>query len=1353
MSIAAFTNALSRSIAKRLSRAIASNDKAEIRKLSKVLQDKQKLQDDVKKIQEKYQKGSDDFNINVDKDIDKLLPDNNLVSGEELIPALKKMTTHDPEQKDVATGGFHPDTLKDIGNQSFKKEIADVDEIARNSIYVDEYMNTTKELRPGFKQNAPEDVVPPIVGSNGHVMDGYNRIHKAKLEKEQGIGNGKIEIYRGQSILKNNADDVVTTKIGNFVDNLKKKINTDFGMAPGQRGRKGGFFDEEGIITKKGTFHRAEFGTQKHRLTRTSFARAYQKGSNNRDPKIEDDELLVGFAVDVLRAARDNKGGAPGRKLTYMDEAGDVRVVSAKNMNDLSKDIGQAADARMINRGGTPLNDIEQRHLGRMLLEFGRGNFGGKFDDLTEVQPTHLLKETLEHVDAGKGKVRKAEIITTSDYFNYWEKSTGHNGRDWLNLYPNNRSLKAPSIKHHGNWEIDPKTGLISKAPAGVEITGHLGGGKGDTSLTVNNTKVLNILGHQKIGVDRNKYEYWNKLGEKGRLHDTGLNLESLEKVLRDAKLTDEEEVILSHYWVKLKELKDEFMDLEDSFRAKKGEPLLTKIERQNFDYNKILRPELAKQYYHVPRPKKGEPKIPEGRKADLDNTIDGMSPYPSDNNNFLKALQAVNREYYQIKPLNRLERARFKRVQREIEERRKLNPDGNAEVYIPYMGDYRTRKYGIDKSGANHLTGGSSRFIFAFPESQAKPITYNDDAFKVLVDDLLRFENNPITQTRNAKGILTTNSELKKIMKQGLGKNQSDDLQRWKYWQLTKEEYLRRAEDLLRTTEKSIGATAKEADKIWASWNPKWLDGLKDQPPYLANLLEIARIKRAFDKGEPPILNLDPNLKPALDVKPPNAHASTHPVELDASVSGSQHIGAQYKDLPIMWSTNVYSEASGKPRKYLTKAEVQMLEEGVDSSAIARDLYTDVKVEYGKHFNAKLAELQKTDPKRAQIYKELTDNYIQVGRSTTKPIVMKVPYGAGLARLKQSLELLLGSKDRLKIMADYDGAVGDSTVLPQAFMDFHWDSMKGALRTSLDTQYEFKRFNSVIMGVYTDAPSTTLKARKPFLVKSPSGGTTDFTMYAMQNFQTREQIPTDLLPSMKQKTRTIQRESKKKGKFEEEVVGYNPLMITSDVPIAPTDKKALEIVKKTPKKDLEKIGLSGENLELFAVDNKMIQESPFMGRSKTSMATALAPNVTHSLDAAFLDKLVIELSKLNIPVYVVHDAFFVMAPDVRKTKEIAGQIFIKMHNDYNLRNEMIKGLAKATNRSYNETKRLVDDRMRYPSKVEMGQGIKEYPNGALGMKSDAPLGSPESLMSYAPEGVQVASPDDVRFDNVIIGG
>ena len=67
MSIAAFTNALSRSIAKRLSRAIASNDKAEIRKLSKVLQDKQKLQDDVKKIQEKYQKGSDDFNINVDK--------------------------------------------------------------------------------------------------------------------------------------------------------------------------------------------------------------------------------------------------------------------------------------------------------------------------------------------------------------------------------------------------------------------------------------------------------------------------------------------------------------------------------------------------------------------------------------------------------------------------------------------------------------------------------------------------------------------------------------------------------------------------------------------------------------------------------------------------------------------------------------------------------------------------------------------------------------------------------------------------------------------------------------------------------------------------------------------------------------------------------------------------------------------------------------------------------------------------------------------------------------------------------------------------------------------------------------
>ena len=46
MSVAAFTNALARSITRRLSRAIANKDMVEVKQLVKILSDPKKLQDD-----------------------------------------------------------------------------------------------------------------------------------------------------------------------------------------------------------------------------------------------------------------------------------------------------------------------------------------------------------------------------------------------------------------------------------------------------------------------------------------------------------------------------------------------------------------------------------------------------------------------------------------------------------------------------------------------------------------------------------------------------------------------------------------------------------------------------------------------------------------------------------------------------------------------------------------------------------------------------------------------------------------------------------------------------------------------------------------------------------------------------------------------------------------------------------------------------------------------------------------------------------------------------------------------------------------------------------------------------------
>jgi hypothetical protein len=951
-----------------------------------------------------------------------------------------------------------------------------------------------------------------------------------------------------------------------------------------------------------------------------------------------------------------------------------------------------------------------------------------------------LFKENQVYKDVAKGEIKDQKIIVTSDYFNNWYKTTdtGGGGKHWFDLYPIQRSRKAASVVYQGPWEVDVN-GNVIKAPAGVDKSLKIGGGKGDTSRTIDDLKILNILGSQKMGVDPDKFEYWKHLGRLGVFKDAGMDKPSLELAIAKSKLDEVDAGLLRTYYLELSDLKTKFNNLESDARILDGNEPLSPLQRQNFGMGEHIRAEIYKDFYtKAPKKTKANPSPqPTGQKVELDNLVGG---FKSGNSKFLKALQTVSRDTSNLAEVNTIQRAKFSRIESEINERFRMEPKG-AEVYIPYMLDSRTRVYPLDSSGAN-LISGLGRFNYSVPRAKAKPITYNDESFYLLVDDLLRFEGNP--------GFY----EKYFFNPKDLGKGGSTNLERHKHWKSVEDKYIERAENLLKAIDDSkVAKNAGERAKVWTRWlgkNP-WLKRVKDQEPYMANLAEIGRIKRAYD-GNPQKGSVNATDYPKVNGEYPKGapHFSTHLVELDAPASGSQILGAQYRDQKLLESVNVYTLKEGKAKGILTKEEQNMILDGVDNNAVARDLYMEVKHEYSGEYNKKMIDLEITDPKKAQIYKELTDKYIQVERGTTKPIVMKVPYGAGMARLKNTMSALISGKDRIQIMRDYQSRVEDSTTLVSDFVDFHWGSMETSLKNALETQYEFRRFSSIVGKLYSELAGPS---RKPYMVKSPTGGETDFTVYATQNFQTYESVSLNRLPSFKPKDR-------KKGGFNKDGTpikgaGRTKVYITSKVPMDPNDPQTKTLVKPGSKKEdkvrnkkLKKMGINPDTVEMFAVDGKMVQEFPFAGNGSRTMASALAPNAVHQMDSSFLKKLVTALQSQGIVVYVVHDAFFVLTPDIKKTKYIAGKVFFDLHNNYNLREEMLKGLAKATNTPYETVLSRIDDIMANPTPQEELRGIVAYPDGALRRKQEGPLGLRE-------DGTIMGSDDtgQYRSDNVIMGG
>lgn len=520
------------------------------------------------------------------------------------------------------------------------------------------------------------------------------------------------------------------------------------------------------------------------------------------------------------------------------------------------------------------------------------------------------------------------------------------------------------------------------------------------------------------------------------------------------------------------------------------------------------------------------------------------------------KALDAIGKETRTIRDQYQSKQSNTRRLDEEIEKRFANDPE--AKVYMQHNVDTRGRTSPIDPSNASLNSGGAIRHGFT---GAKKPIVYGDEGFNQIIDDLVLFDD-----------------------KAGLSKIQGTGLDRHSHWLKNKDTYLKQGQEALDNVNNP-------------DWNPKWMNR-KDAGPYLRGVIEVARIKKANDAGVP--------------------YESSMMIEIDAPSSGSQHIGAQYGDERTLNLTSVLTDPVD--RTGLTTTERRLLSEGVPDDAIAKDLYTDVGVKYKKNMQTSYDELAKTDPEKARLFKEISDEFLGGDRGIVKPIVMKVPYGAGNDTLKADLNFQLDGRKKLAIL--------ERGVDPDELMEFHWNKgMAKALNEGLATQYAFKKFNSVIGKIFN-----TRTNRKPLLVEGPAGDMTDLTRYVMGSERTfRATIGPEGVPDL-----AAVRANNWRG---QEVTVYNQI----------------------PKADI-----SPEAINKIATDARMVTQG-------------MAPNVTHMMDAAFLHKLVQAADAAGIEVRVVHDAFFVHPNDVKAVKQLSGKVFQDLHANYNLRRKMVEGLSEAT--------------------------------------------------------------------------
>jgi len=1326
-------------------------DKKTAKQVEKVLRNPKRLERDLVAL-EKIQKGEMSP-----------VPEGELIPGKEIADTMEQNEL----SNQIVNGGkgWDPETIKHVRENDFRES----EEKIQDLIDYDPELKAYIKTNPVDNQTnqGPTPIEPIILGADGLVKDGYKRINAMA---KAGLNDAKIKVLAGESsnfpsvALSANADDVVLERIGGFANNLKELVDysTNTKMVSTNTTKVSGTYPP---IERTGAANILKVAT------------TLENGES-----VLDEPLMTGIAVDILKVLKDNTGGREGGQVF---KQGDQQYLAPKNMNKLQEEIGNAVERRIQNKientKGSSKQDLKRTMIGTDksalasgLITMARGNFGQNrnpirnrmTDDIVYkpidiplmgisenniLRRPSLISEKPVYTKNDKGVTKREVMLTTSDFYNDWYRTPsvkrnikGSNGKRWIDLFEGPIDPTLPAVRPHGKWRV--VDGKIVETPLGLLPEDFLAGrDKSKYSLSMFDPEVLNILNKTAVGVDKELYTGWKYLSGEGFFRDSGMTNVEFNAALEKSGLEDHEMGLVMNYFKDVASAKAKHIARENAERLKEGKPALTRVEEVNaFKTGKVnkVRKEITKAYKEASADAKMGTK---GGKIDeiIQDLLD------------IYGGQKVSREVQQS------QRSVRKRLIKEIERRFALQDD--AEVHTLFKFDYRGRVYSIDPSGANVQTGGFVRHMFRFPKELGVDITYGDASFLRIVDDLILFEDFPIAGAK-------------------IGKSEVSGLERYAYFKKNENEYLRRAKELLDVFEK--GRDDKEVLRQYKN-KANWLRNRGDAGPYMSALLEIGRIRRAYDTppgkrqeemfapsiipGEKE-LNVFPTRGPAWDstkvgitpktkydkVKtgvnekgedkfreypvdfsseqaPRQSYRSTFALEFDAPQSGSQHILAQYGDVATMFKVSIFTEREGVKR-LLTPDELADLHAGVPPESKAPDLYADIAVDYDNFWAEYLKDLRVSNPSQAEGFENATKTFMKSGRGVTKPIVMKIPYGAGFKGLKDGLFEQLTSRNRLEMK--------ELGINPTDFMDGHWAAMESALRKGLKTQFEFREWMRAYGKIYENAPMDYGVVRKPLLVKSPFGGVSDFTIYATTIEQLRGKINPKRTPDIKTKG-SYRTGSKGKGKTRtrlefEDVQYYN----TETTALGPDDVKSREAYQKAIDK-----GKAPEDLGLLAVDNKMLKEGPFGVDDQKNMYGALAPNATHNMDAGFLQKLVIEADKIGIPVMVVHDAFFIRPTDIDVFRQLAGKTFKDMHNNYNLRKEMIDSLSEATGIPVETIIKRIEaylaEKMPDPT-TDAIEGFRSGYFNAMGDKMDR--SSPKSIGLTAEQGGPI---ENIGFDDL----
>ena len=273
------------------------------------------------------------------------IPEGELIPGAQIAKTMEDSAA-DPNIVTNGGKGWDPETINHVKENNWRESEEVVQDLIDYDPALRDYVKKTPmepQAEEGLKTS--KTIMEPIIlGADGLVKDGYKRINAiAKL----GFNTSKVKVLASEPsnfpsvALHKNADDVILERIGGFVDNLKILV----------RDSKENKYMKTLYETKVSKTY-----PPKQRLATAGvlkMATTINGGKGN----VRDDVLYSGFAVDILKILKDNKGGREGGEVF---EHGGQQYLKPKNMNKLHEDIGNAFERRILAK----IEDTKRREQG-----------------------------------------------------------------------------------------------------------------------------------------------------------------------------------------------------------------------------------------------------------------------------------------------------------------------------------------------------------------------------------------------------------------------------------------------------------------------------------------------------------------------------------------------------------------------------------------------------------------------------------------------------------------------------------------------------------------------------------------------------------------------------------------------------------------------------------------------------------------------------------------------------------------------------------------------------------------------------------------------------------------------------